>query len=92
MTPLPIMLAIWTMCTTVFIALVIYRGHLTRHEIDQVFLNDAVEHNREIEHDNIVRRVIQVDPFLKTVGGAAALLTLGIIGVYIAQVLPTARF
>jgi hypothetical protein len=45
-----------------------------------------------LEHDDIVRRVDQIDPFLKTAGGATALLTLSVIGVYVAQILPTVHF
>jgi hypothetical protein len=76
----------------VFVGLIIYRSQLTRHEVDEVFLNDSVDHEREIEHDEIVRRVDQIDPFVKTAGGAAALLTLSVIGVYVAQILPTVHF
>ena len=92
MTILSAMLIAWALCLVVFVALVIYRSQLTRHEVGEVFLNDGVDNTREIEHNAIVRRVDQIDPFLKTAGGATALLTLSIIGVYVAQILPTVHF
>jgi hypothetical protein len=92
MTVLSTLLVIWSLCTAIFVALIIYRGHLTRGEVDEVFLNDNVEHDRELEHDDIVRRVNHIDPFVKMVGGAAALMTVLVIGVYIAQILPTVHF
>jgi hypothetical protein len=91
MTILPIMLIAWALCLMIFVALVIYRSQLTRHEVDQVFLNDNVDHSNEVEHDDIVRRVDQIEPYLKTAGGTWALITVGVIGVYIAQILPTVQ-
>jgi len=92
MTILSAMLIAWALCLLIFFALILYRSQHTRHEVDEVFLNDTVDHDREVEHDEIVRRVDQIDPFLKTAGGATALLTLSVIGIYIAQILPTVRF
>ncbi|HEY5328863.1 MAG TPA: hypothetical protein VIJ79_03180 [Acidobacteriaceae bacterium] len=92
MTILSAMLLAWALSLLIFIALIIYRSQLTRHEVDEVFLNDSVDREREIEHDEIVRRVDRIDPFLKTAGGAAALLTLSVIGAYVAQILPTVHF
>ncbi len=92
MTVLSTLLLIWSILTAAFVALILYRGHLTRREVDGVFLNENVDHDLEIEHDEIVRRVTLVDPFVKTAGGAAALLTIAVIGVYVAQILPTVRF
>lgn len=89
---LQVLLIIWTVFTFAFVALMIYRAQLTRHEVDEIFLNDNADHGREIEHDNIVRQVGRVDPFLKTAGGAAALLTVAIIGLYVVQTLPSVHF
>jgi hypothetical protein len=92
MTILPLMLIAWALCLMIFVALIIYRSQLTRHEVDQVFLNENIDQANEIEHDDIVRRVDQIDPYLKTAGGATALITVLVIGVYIAQILPTVQF
>ena len=40
MNALQIMIAVWTFLVVGFIALMIYRGHLTQHETDQLFLNE----------------------------------------------------
>ena len=92
MNALPAMLAVWTVCAVVFAALMLYRSHLTRHEVDQVFLDEFTNHNNEREHDDIVRRVERIRPFVQYSGGAAALLLVGMIGIYIANVLPNVRF
>jgi hypothetical protein len=92
MTVLPIMLFVWALCLMIFIALIIYRSQLTRHEVDQVFLNENVDQSIELEHDDIVRRVDSIDPYLKTAGGATALITVAVIGVYVAEILPTVKF
>ncbi len=92
MTILSAMLMAWAVCLLIFVALMIYRSQLTRHEVGEVFLSESDDHTREMEHEEIVRRVDQVDPFLKTAGGATALLTLSVIGIYVAQILPTVHF
>jgi hypothetical protein len=86
------MLAVWSLSLAAFLGLIIYRGHLTRHEIDTVFLNDGVDDHHEQEHDEIVRRVSRIDPFLKTAGGAALVMTVAVIGIYVMQILPSVRF
>jgi len=86
------MLAVWSLSLAAFLGLIIYRGHLTRHEIDTVFLNDGVDDQHEKEHDDIVRRVGRIDPFLKTAGGAAVVMTVAVIGTYVMQILPSVRF
>lgn len=57
MTVLSTLLIVWSMCTAIFVGMVIYRGHLTRHEIGEVFLNENVAQDRELEHVEIGRRI-----------------------------------
>ncbi len=92
MATLQVLIVVWSLCTGLFLVLILYRSHLTRHEVDVVFLNENAGDTRETEHDDIVRRVDKIDPFLKTAAGAAALMTIAVIGVYVAQILPTVRF
>jgi hypothetical protein len=84
----PVILSFWAFCTVAFVALVIYRGHLTRHEVGMVFLDDSVTQHNEREHNEIVRRVNRIRPFMQTAGGAVALCTVLMVGVYVASVLP----
>jgi hypothetical protein len=82
MPTLAIMSVLWIAVVAAFVALMVYRGHLTQHETDELFLSDAVDDsNRKREHDDIVRRVNRIQPYCKGVGGAAALITVAIIGV-----------
>ncbi len=90
MNAIQIMLFFWGIFTAAFVALVIYRGHLTRQETDELFLSEAndYDHSREAEHDDIVRRVNRIQPFMQGAGGLAALVTVAIVGTYVASVLP----
>jgi len=84
MNALNITFTAWCILTAAFVALMVYRGHLTQYETDQLFLNENASHNEEEEHDNIVRRVNQIQPLCKGFGGAAAISTLALVGVYLA--------
>jgi hypothetical protein len=92
MTVLSALLVVWSLSTAIFVMLIIYRGHLTRHEIGEVFLNENVDHDREVEHEEIGRRIDQIDPYLKGVCAVAAFMTVTVIGVYVAEILPTVHF
>ena len=83
MTTLSITFTVWAILTAAFGILMIYRAHLTQHETDQLFLSENTNHNTEEEHDDIVRRVNRIEPLVKGFGGAAALTTAVLIGVYI---------
>ena len=92
MNELPIMLVMWGVCVAAFVALMLYSSHLTRQEVAQVFLNENTDEGPEAQLNDIVRRVNRISPVLQTFGGAAALLTLAIVGVYVANILPHVRF
>ena len=81
------MLVSWVVVVTAFVLVMVYRGHLTQHETDQLFLsgnNTSVQ----TEHDDIVRRVNSIQPICQGLGALTVLLTLGIAGMYIAQLVP----
>jgi len=84
MNALDITFAIWVILTAVFVGLMVYRGHLTQHETDQLFLNENASHNEEEEHDYIVQRVNKIQPLCKGFGGAAAISTIALVGVWLA--------
>ncbi len=73
-TPLMITLAIaWGLVTTVLIVLLIYRGTLTMHEDDQLFLDEAESHMQE-EQAALLSRIDKIQPFVKaTMLGSGAL-------------------
>jgi hypothetical protein len=84
MTALSITFIVWAILTASFVAVMVYRAHLTQHETDQLFLNEFASHNNEEEHDEIVRRVNRLQPLCKGFAGAAAISTMALIGVYLA--------
>lgn len=88
MSTLSLMTVAWAICALAFVVLLLYRSHLERHEVSEVYLDENAEQERETENDNLVRRVDQISPYVKTAGGATALMTLVVIGIYVAQILP----
>lgn len=92
MSTLQVMFTVWGVLIAGFTALMVYRAHLTQHETDELFLSESADPSREQEHDDIVRRVNQLRPLVTGFGGAAALLTVAIVGVVVAQALPYVKF
>ncbi|WP_263408457.1 hypothetical protein [Terriglobus tenax] len=77
-----VMLIVWAALTACFLALLAYRGTLTRYEEDQLFLSDSntVEQSEQKE---ILRKVNKLGPVVRLAGGAAGLATAAIMGTYI---------
>ena len=73
-TPLMITLAAaWGLVTTVLIVLLIYRGTLTMHEDDQLFLDEAESHMQE-EQAALLSKIDRINPIVKaTMVGSGAL-------------------
>jgi hypothetical protein len=92
MNTLHVLLTVWGVLIAGFTALMVYRATLTQHETDELFLSETADHYREEEHDDIVRRVNSIRPLVTGFGGAAALLTMAIVGVVVAQALPYVQF
>jgi hypothetical protein len=78
------LLIAWGVLTAALIALLIYRGTLTMHEDDQLFLGESESHMAR-EQDEIMRKVNKLGPLLKVLGTASAVLILGIAGLAIYQ-------
>ena len=53
---IPILLIVWAAVAACFLALLAYRGQLTRYEEDQLFLTET-ESNEQREQSEIVRSV-----------------------------------
>lgn len=84
MTIHPVLLTIWAVLAAAFFALLLYRGQLSRYEDDQIFLNTESQAHEE-QHSQIVRRVRQIQPLVRIFGGAAGLVTAGVVGIYVWQ-------
>jgi hypothetical protein len=88
-TTLAVVIAIWGLTVIAFMALMAYRAHLTQYETDQIFLESGPTHIHE-EHDDIVRRIDRIGPACKVVGAAAGVMSLVLIGVWVAHMVAVA--
>ena len=78
------LLIAWGVLTAALVALLIYRGTLTMHEDDQLFLGESESHMAQ-EQIEIMQRVNKLAPFVKILGTASGVLILTIAGVAIYQ-------
>jgi hypothetical protein len=76
-TPLMIALAIaWGAVTTVMVILLIYRGTLTMHEDDQLFLDEA-ESAMQQEQAALLTKIDKLQPYVRaSMAGSGALLAI----------------
>ena len=74
----------WIVLTVALIILLIYRGTLTMHEDDQLFLGESESHMAQ-EQLEIVQKLNRLGPFVKVLGTASAVLILTIAGLAIYQ-------
>jgi hypothetical protein len=81
MSAIPIMLIVWGVVAACFLALLAYRGQLTRYEEDQLFLNERETREQNAQNE-IVRRVNKIGPAIRVLGFAAAAMTVGIVGIF----------
>ena len=84
MTALIGLLVLWGILTTVLVVLMIYRGTLTMHEDDQLFLDEAESH-MEKEQAEIMHRADQLSPFIRIFGAASGVLIVLIAGMWFYQ-------
>lgn len=77
-----ILLIVWAVLVVCFLALLVYRGQLSRYEEEQLFLGDEVTPEQQMQ-EVILRRLNKIDPIVKIVGGAAGLATAFAVGMYV---------
>ena len=75
---------VWAVLTVALVVLLIYRGTLTMHEDDQLFLGDSEAHMAK-EQAEILNRVNKLGPFVKVLGTLSAVLVLAIAGLAVYQ-------
>jgi hypothetical protein len=85
MTTLTLMMVIWAVMVVALVILLIYRGHLTEHETDQLYLTEETPSALHQENDAIVRRVKMIQPICTGVGSLTLLMTLAIAGLWVVQ-------
>ena len=64
MTFYPVMLSIWGVLAVVVAALFLYRTSLTRDEDDQIYLDDAFQHEKAAQ-EAIIAKVNKIEPALR---------------------------
>jgi hypothetical protein len=80
----------WSVLTVALIILLIYRGTLTMHEDDQLFLGESEAHMAK-EQAEIIQRVTRLGPFVKVLGTLSGVLVLAIAGLAVYQQMTAAQ-
>jgi hypothetical protein len=78
MTMMTTLLVVWGAFTLVLIVLLIYRGTLTMHEDDQLFLDSAEDHMQK-EQQELIGKMEKLTPWVRICGAGSAVL-IAIIG------------
>ena len=73
---------VWAALTATLLALLAYRGTITRYEEDQIFLDDASTLQQR-EQAEIVSKVGRLRPYLRIVTGATCVMSAAILGIYV---------
>jgi len=81
MDAIPVLLIVWAAILACFLGLLAYKGQLTRYEEDQLFLNDSASHEQQLQTE-IIRKVTKIQPLVRVLGVATAVLTAGILGIF----------
>jgi len=74
------LLSLWGGLTLVLVVLLIYRGTLTMHEDDQLFLDNAEDHMQK-EQEELLRKMDRITPWVRVLGTCSALLIFLIAGI-----------
>lgn len=82
MSYMPVVWIVWACIGLCLLILLLYRSNLTRYEEDQIFLDDAADHQKK-QQEEILVKVNRIQPFIRVVTGATWALTVAIIGVYV---------
>jgi hypothetical protein len=78
MTMMTALVIAWVAFTLVLIVLLIYRGTLTMHEDDQLFLDSAEDHMQK-EQQELIGKMEKLTPWVRICGAGSAVL-IAIIG------------
>jgi len=78
----PVMWSIWGAFVVILAGLFIYRSSLTKDEDDQIYLDEAFDHEKAAQAA-IVAKVNRVEPMVKVATWLAAASTVFVIGYYV---------
>ncbi len=91
MSTLHIVAIIWGISVTAFVGLMVYRGTLTQHETDQLFLSESALPDAQDENEDIIRRVNFIQPYCAGAGAIASLMTIIVFSIWVAQLVAQSR-
>jgi hypothetical protein len=75
---------LWAGLTTILLALLVYRGTLTRYEEDCLFLDDSANQQKQ-EQEQILSRLKKMQPALKVMTVGTCATSAAILGLYVWQ-------
>ena len=78
---IPTMLTIWGAVTACFVAILTYRGQLTRYEQERLFLSNTSDEGAR-KQSEIVHRIKQIQPYVRILGAATTLITVTIVAIW----------
>lgn len=73
---------VWAGVLALLLILLAYRGTLTRYEEDQLFLDEAGDHQKK-EQNELLAKVNKIQPFVRIATGATCVLSACILGFYV---------
>lgn len=76
------LLILWGGLTLVLIVLLIYRGTLTMHEDDQLFLDSSEAHMQK-EQQELILRMDKITPWVRILGTCSVVLIMLIGGMFL---------
>jgi hypothetical protein len=74
------LLIVWGGLTAILVVLLIYRGTLTMHEDDQLFLDSAEAHMQK-EQEELLAKMNKITPWVRVLGTCSAVLIVVIAGI-----------
>jgi len=77
-----LLLMVWGVVTAALVIVVIYRGTLSLHEDDQLFLGESESHLAK-EQQELLVRLTKLTPIVRLLGVASGALILVIAGIWI---------
>ena len=77
----PTMLIVWASVTACFVAILTYRGQLTRYEQERLFLSN-INPDGERRQTEIVHRIKQIQPYVRLLGAVATVITVSIVAIW----------
>jgi hypothetical protein len=82
MDAMSMLIALWAILTTVLAGLLIYRGTLSMHEDDQIFL-DSAESHLEQEQRELMVRMNRLRPYVNVLAASSGVLVLVMAGLWV---------